>query len=410
MSINVRAIAFYLPQFHPIPENDAWWGKGFTEWINVAKARPLFPGHYQPHLPADLGFYDLRLPEVREAQAQLAQKHGIHGFCYYHYWFNSRRILEHPFNEVLASGKPDFPFCLCWANENWTRAWDGGDREILLEQKYSHEDDLAHIQSLIPTFRDERYIRINGKPLFLVYRTELLPNPARTAAIWREEAVRAGIGDLYLAKVEGFVSGADPRSMGFDAAVEFAPDWRNMGNQLYRDTFHRTLMKLGLLSNVYLEQEITRYDGLIKRMQGKPEPEYVQFRCVTPGFDNSPRRSESAAIIVGNSPEKYEGWLREVVQKTESRYQEDERIVFVNAWNEWAEGNHLEPDLRNGHGFLEATARALNPRSQNAAESPELLTNNGSDASRLKKLYWRARKMMRDLKEMLKHISFKQAG
>ena len=191
MTPDIRPIAFYLPQFHPTPENDEWWGKGFTEWTNVTKARPLFPGHYQPQLPADMGFYDLRLPEAREAQAALAREYGIHGFCYYHYWFNGRRILERPFNEVLASGKPDFPFCLCWANENWTRVWDGGEKNVLLEQKYSHEDDLAHIESLIPAFRDERYIRIDGKPLFLVYRTGLLPNPARTAEIWREAAKRA---------------------------------------------------------------------------------------------------------------------------------------------------------------------------------------------------------------------------
>lgn len=202
----VRAIAFYLPQYHPVPENDEWWGKGFTEWRNVSKARPLFPGHYQPHLPADLGFYDLRLPEVREAQAELARAHGISGFVYYHYWFNGRRILERPFNEVLQSGKPDFPFCLCWANENWTRIWDGGDKHILLEQKYSAQDDLAHIQSLIPAFRDERYIRVNGKPLFLVYRAELIPDPVRTAAIWREAAIKAGVGDLYLARVESYDS------------------------------------------------------------------------------------------------------------------------------------------------------------------------------------------------------------
>jgi hypothetical protein len=196
----VRLIAFYLPQFHPIPENDDWWGKGFTEWRNVVQAKPLFPGHYQPHLPADLGFYDLRVPETRQAQADLAREYGIHGFCYYHYWFKGRRLLERPFNEVLTSGQPDFPFCLCWANESWTRAWDGQSGVILMKQEYSEEDDYQHIRWLSNVFRDKRYIRYEGKPLFLVYRVRDLPNPLQTTEIWRNEARRAGIGELSCAK------------------------------------------------------------------------------------------------------------------------------------------------------------------------------------------------------------------
>src|ERR1700682_5554230 len=182
-----KLISMYLPQFHPIPENDEWWGTGFTEWANVTKARPKYRKHYQPHLPSDLGFYDLRLSETREAQAELAKRYGIHGFCYYHYWFNGKRLLERPFTEVLASGNPDFPFCLCWANENWTRRWDGREQETLLRQRYSPEDDRAHIRALLPAFEDARYIRVEGKPFFVVYRTGHMPDPRRTAEIWREE-------------------------------------------------------------------------------------------------------------------------------------------------------------------------------------------------------------------------------
>jgi lipopolysaccharide biosynthesis protein len=355
----VKCLAFYLPQFHPVSENDEWWGRGFTEWTNVVQARPLFKGHYQPHLPADLGFCDLRLPEVREAQAELAYHYGIHGFCYYHYWFNGQRILERPFNEVLSSGRPDFPFCLCWANENWTRAWDGGGRHILLEQKYSHEDDLNHIRSLVPALRDQRYIRINGKPLLLVYRTEILPDPSKTAEIWREETYRSGAGELYLVRVEGIKSGIDPQSIGFDAALEFAPDWRNMGAFKNRGRWQRRLAELGLFPKVYFENEIVEYSDLVSKMLAKPDPPYLRFHCVTPGFDNSARRKKQAAIIINSTPERYEHWLKESLMRTRSKFKGDEQIVFINAWNEWGEGNHLEPDLRWGRAYLEATRRAL---------------------------------------------------
>jgi len=358
-------LAFYLPQYHPVPENDQWWGRGFTEWRNVVQAKPLFPGHYQPHLPSDLGFYDLRLPETRQAQADMARSHGVTGFCYYHYWFAGRQLLGRPFEEVLASGQPNFPFCLCWANENWTRAWDGAASEVLLAQRHSPEDDLVHIEHLLPAFQDGRYLRIDGKPLFLVYRTELLPEPARTAEIWRERAQASGIGDLYLARVESFVTDTDPLSIGFDAAVEFAPDWRVLPpRMLYRERWdllariqHR-LCRLGLLSEAYLEHRVYSYESLTQRMLEKFRPPYKRFRCVTPSFDNSARRARNATIFHGSTPALYERWLRGAIEDTQDTFEGDERIVFVNAWNEWAEGNHLEPDQRWGRAYLDATARA----------------------------------------------------
>ena len=229
---SVRAIAFYLPQYHPIPENDRWWGKGFTEWTNVVKARPLFRGHYQPHLPADLGFYDLRLPEVRQAQVDLAREYGLSGFCYYHYWFNGKRLLHWPFDEVLASAEPDFPFCLCWANENWTRIWDGGDSEVLMKQTYSDKDDLAHIRWLARAFADPRYIRVENKPLFIIYRAHKLPDIRKTTAVWREECRRRGIGEIFLCRIDTASDTLRPSELGLDAAVEFQPDWSSLGPQL----------------------------------------------------------------------------------------------------------------------------------------------------------------------------------
>ena len=226
MKTKIRAIAFYLPQYHPIPENDEWWGKGFTGWNNVVKATPRFPGHYQPHLPGELGFYDLRLPEAREAQAELAREHGINGVCYYHYWFNGKLLLERPLHDMLDSGRPDFPFCMCWANENWTRAWDGISSSVLMPQGYSEEDDKQHMRYLARIFSDTRYIRINGKPLFLIYRASHMPDPRKTANTLREEARKLGIGEVHLCRVESFLSEHDdPRNLGFAAAVEFQPDW-----------------------------------------------------------------------------------------------------------------------------------------------------------------------------------------
>lgn len=353
-NFTIKPIAFYLPQYHPIPENDQWWGKGFTEWRNVAKAKPLFRGHYQPHLPADLGFYDLRLPETRIAQANLAREYGIHGFCYYHYWFNGKRLLERPFEEVLNSGEPDFPFCLCWANENWTRRWDGQAQEILIQQNYNDQDDLEHVRYLAKAFSDQRYIRIDGKPLFLVYKASALPNPKRTTETWREEANRLGIGELFLCRVESFGSEhTHPGDLGFDAAVEFQPDWNNLFLPQQKGRRWDILRVLGIASKAYKNNNIFHYSSVVEKMLKKPVPPYTRFPCVTPSWDNTARRKQGALILKDANPETYGDWLKKVIEKRRPEF------LFINAWNEWAEGNHLEPCQKWGRGYLEVTKKII---------------------------------------------------
>jgi lipopolysaccharide biosynthesis protein len=358
----VRAIAFHLPQFHPIPENDEWWGKGFTEWNNVVKARPLFDGHYQPHLPADLGFYDLRVPEVRAAQAELAARYGIHGFCYYHYWFHGRRILERPVNEIWKNGEPIFPFCLCWANENWTRRWDGREQELLLEQRYSPKDDLAHIQNLIPLFQDDRYIRVKDRPIFLVYNASGMPEPERTTATWRREAERAGLKGLFLVRVESYTNlSEDPRGMGFDAALDFQPRGALVWKRIFRRKWWH-IRKLGTHERGLRENYVHDYEELVRHSLAAPLPGYPRIPGICPGWDNSPRRQRGAFILHNSTPEAYERWLRGIVDRHNAAsgdLESAESLIFINAWNEWAEGNHLEPCDRWGRKYLEATRRAL---------------------------------------------------
>jgi lipopolysaccharide biosynthesis protein len=359
MTEPVRLIAFFLPQFHPTPENDQWWGKGFTEWRSVVQARPLFRGHYQPHLPADLGFYDLRLPEVRDAQAALARQYGIFGFCYYHYWFNGRRLLGRPLDDVLASGRPDFPFCVCWANEDWTRAWDGRSGERLIGHQYSPEDDRRHVRWLARAFEDERYIRVDGKPLFLVYRARLLPDPLRTTDLWREEAQRLGIGELFLAAVESLSDErGDPSPLGFDAAVEFQPDWKRLGTPLRRGRHWDALRALGVSNRAYRQHRIYDYEAVVQGMLEKPSPSYARFSCVTPSWDNTPRRNADGVVLKGSAPGLYARWLGAAAGEALSGAPE-RALVFINAWNEWGEGNHLEPSQRWGRAYLEATRDAL---------------------------------------------------
>lgn len=345
---NIRVIAFYLPQFHPIPENDLWWGKGFTDWVNVVKAKPNFVDHYQPHLPADFGFYDLRVPEVREQQADLARAHGIYGFCYHHYWFHGHRLLERPFSEVLKSGKPDFPFCLCWANESWTRRWDGAKHKILIAQEHSKNDDIAFIRDIIPALRDDRYIRINGKPLLIVYRINLFPNPKKTAEIWRKECKTVGIGDIYLCAAQSFGI-TNPKSYGFDAAVEFPP----------HGLVIPVINQMAQITNPYFKGLIHHYKDAIDFEKGKKCPRYTLFRTVMPSWDNTPRKQNASTIFLNATPPLYKEWLAHAIAYTDKNLTSDERLVFINAWNEWGEGCHLEPDRKYGDSFLKATRNLL---------------------------------------------------
>lgn len=344
---SAQLIAFLLPQYHPIPQNDEWWGKGFTEWTNVAKAKPLFPGHRQPHLPADLGFYDLRLPEARAAQAHLAREYGISGFCYYHYWFGGARLLERPFNAVLDSGEPEFPFCLCWANEPWSRRWDGSAADTLQPQNYSHEDDVAHIRSLLPAFADPRAIRVGGRPMFLVYRADQLPDPVRTTDVWREEVEQAGLPGLHLVAVEtSWDAQWDATAVGFDAKVLFQPRFPAL-NAIPRVQLHE---ERGL--------RVWEYTKAWPLMADVEPVSYRRYDSVSPGWDNTARTGYNGLVLHDATPEAYEQWLRATIARAQAAPPEH-RIVFINAWNEWAEGCHLEPDRHHGRKFLESTRSAL---------------------------------------------------
>jgi lipopolysaccharide biosynthesis protein len=360
----VEVIAFYLPQYHPVRENDEWWGAGFTEWRNVTKAAPSFAGHYQPHRPADLGYYDLRVPETRIQQARLARHYGIHAFCYYHYWFSGRRILERPFEEVLKSGEPDFPFCLCWANENWTRTWDGGDKDILLAQRYSPTEYRAFIRDLIPAFWDERYVRVDGKPLLLVYRVDLLPEIHEAVEIWQEETIRAGLDGVYLAAVQ-FWDIHDPRPFGFDAAVEFPP------HNFFVDTME--LKQFVAFFDPECRSWCYDYEKAIRKGIDRQNEDYVLFRGAVPSWDNTARRQNTAHLFVNSSPAAFGYWLSELCAKARAKPKKSERIVFVNAWNEWGEGCHLEPDLKHGHAFLEQVRAAVSPKPATERLKTELI-------------------------------------
>jgi hypothetical protein len=361
-----RAIALYLPQFHPVPENDAWWGRGFTEWTNTAKAKPLFRGHYQPHVPADLGFYDLRVPETRQAQADLARAHGIEAFCYYHYWFAGRRILERPFDEVLAAGSPEFPFCLCWANETWTGIWHGAPNRVLIEQTYpGRADHEAHFSALRPAFADPRYLRVEGRPVFLLYKPEKLPESVATLALWRSMAEAAGLGGLYLM---GMTARPEwqPTAHGFDAKVDLPlilnRPWVSR-RQPMRWLRNWLEIRRGLPT-------VHSYADFVARQKPQATAGENSYPCVVHAWDNTPRATGNGVVLDGATPELFATHLDDAIRLLDNR-PPARKLLFLKAWNEWAEGNHLEPDLRHGTGFLRAVATALGVPAPDAAPPGE---------------------------------------
>ena len=354
-----RAIAFYLPQYHPIAENDEWWGPGFTEWTNVARARRMFPGHNQPHLPADLGFYDLRLPESREAQAALAAQHGIEAFCYWHYWFGGGvRILERPFNEVLASGSPSLSFCLGWANETWSGVWHGAPNRVLREQRYlGPEDDQRHFDTILTAFRDDRYLRVNGKPVFYVYRPHLLPDAAAFVDRWQAMARAAGLDGLYLvAEITDSFGRWMPYTRaiedGFDAGVHLQHPADVRGA---RGFAMRVLRKLRQLE-VYPYSTRTELWDKVRANPG-------WLPAVIPNWDSTPRSGRRGIVLTGSSPDRFAQNVAAAVRTLDGRPRE-ERLLWVKSWNEWAEGNYVEPDQEYGRRWLEALREGLTPHAR----------------------------------------------
>jgi hypothetical protein len=348
----VDALALYLPQFHPIPQNDQWWEPGFTEWTNLAAARPQFHGHVRADLPGELGFYDLRVPEVRERQAELATLHGVTAFCWWHYWFAGRRLLERPFHEVLTSGRPDFPFCLCWANQSWSGVWHGAPDRILMEQTYPEGDDAAHFAELLGAFGDDRYYRVEGRPLFGVFRPQELPNARRFVDTWQQLARDAGLPGLYLvAFAESREWGAQYTTHvedGFDAAVHVAFPFERTALTKVRDRLRTSNERFGP-GRYHYSRDLPNYP---RTLRGVVHP------SVCPNWDNTPRSGRRGSVIIDASPDRFERHVRQAVARAQLNPQ-GQQLVVIKSWNEWAEGNHVEPDRVHGRAWLEAIRRSV---------------------------------------------------
>lgn len=363
MTSSVRPLALYLPQFHPVAENDEWWGPGFTEWTNLARARPLYRGHDQPHIPGELGFYDLRVPETRAHQAQLAREHGIEGFMYWHYWFAGRRLLEHPFNEVLAGGEPDLPFCLGWANQTWTGVWYGEPKRVLVEQTYPGEEDYRqHFAEVLPALVDSRYVTVDGRPVFFVFRPSELPDASAFTDLWRRLAVEAGLPGLHLVGFD-HSDGWDPRPGGFDGAV--LTGMNKMFGLPISDPVQRLRraaqrLPFGPRLNARFKKPLHTYpyDQVSELLIPKEAPVHDGYPSVIPNWDNTPRSGSRGSVMENSTPEVFGRQVREAVRFLQTLPPE-RRFLMIKSWNEWAEGNYIEPDREWGRAYLEAFRAAL---------------------------------------------------
>ena len=380
-----RILAFYLPQYHAIPENDEWWGAGFTEWTNVRRAQPWFDGHDQPRVPTTLGYYDLRAVEHHYAQADLARANGIAGFCYYAYWFGGRRLLEEPLNVVASNPGLAMPYALCWANEPWSRRWDGSEDDVLVAQQHAPQVDANFIDDMQAHLADSRYVRVGGRPLLLIYRAGLLVDPLRTTDLLRERASKLGLGELFLTMVQSF-GHWDPIGYGFDAAVEFPPH----GPHGMRTSAHPAVT-----AHSGFRGSLRDYAALASDALTLPVPAHTWFRGVVPGWDNTPRRGPRATVYAGSSAVLFRRWLEEMLRYTYVVRRPSERLVFVNAWNEWGEGAYLEPDVSSGDSYLRAVADALASTRGYAIETARLMETGAHERGLLDdaRRAWRARSL-----------------
>jgi len=356
--LDAKCIAFYLPQFHPFPVNDEWYGKGFTEWTNVTKAIPQYTGHYQPHLPIDLGFYDLNDISVMRRQVELAKLYGLYGFCFHYYWFSGTRLMEMPLFKWLEHKEIDFPFCLNWANENWSNNWDAGQR--LSSVRYVAElkdgEEARFFEDILPFFQDPRYIRVKGQPVLIVYRPQMFKRTRciAFAEAMRKMALECGFPGLFIIAMNSFGFQENPERWGLDAMVEFPPHCMQEHGLRPKEKPPECFV------NPYFHGQVWDGAEYITARRFIYEPGYKLFKGVFPSWDNSPRKAYSNSMVIdGVSPALYKQWLMDCIKYTRRRHDKDERFIFINAWNEWAESAHLEPDNRYGYAYLEATREAL---------------------------------------------------